>query len=128
MHPKDRRYSKEHEWVMLAKDGSALVGITSYAQEQLGDVVFVDLPKPGAVLKQTQKLGEVESVKAVSDIYSPISGEVVEFNQAVVQKPELVNQDPYGKGWMVRIKSVGKDELNKLLTAEQYERYLSELT
>ena len=127
MHPDDRKYSKEHEWVMLEPDGRALIGITEYAQEQLGDVVFLDLPKPGARLTQSQKLGEIESVKAVSDVFSPIGGEVVEVNQEVLSHPELVNEDPYGKGWLIRLASVDTAAQESLLTAEAYEQYLSQL-
>ncbi|MSQ22746.1 MAG: glycine cleavage system protein GcvH [Dehalococcoidia bacterium] len=127
MHPVDRRYTKEHEWVLLERNGRALVGITAYAQEQLGDVVFLDLPKKGTRLEQTQKLGEIESVKAVSDIYTPLNGVVFQVNQELVEHPELVNEDPYGKGWMVRLSSVDAAELEKLLTAEQYEQFLSQL-
>ena len=127
MTPDDRRYTREHEWVLLGKDGRALVGITAYAQEQLGDVVFLDLPKKGTRLEQTQKLGEVESVKAVSDIYTPLKGVVFEVNQELVEHPELVNEDPYGKGWMVRLSSVDHLQLEKLLTAEQYDQFLSQL-
>lgn len=127
MNPDDRRYTREHEWVLLGKDGRALVGITAYAQEQLGDVVFLDLPKKGTRLEQTQKLGEVESVKAVSDIYTPLKGVVFEVNQELVEHPELVNEDPYGKGWMVRLSSVDHLQLEKLLTAEQYDQFLSQL-
>lgn len=127
MYPNDRRYSKEHEWVLVEPDGRALVGITHYAQDHLGDVVYVDLPKPGAMVTQFQKLGEVESVKAVSDIFSPMSGQVVEANETLVNKPELVNQDPYGQGWIVRLSGVSPEELTDLMTAEQYEEHLSKL-
>ncbi len=127
MDPRDRKYTKDHEWVLLGKDGRALVGITSYAQEQLGDVVFLDLPKKGTRLEQSQKLGEIESVKAVSDIYSPVTGEVVEINEELVEHPELVNQDPYGKGWMVRLNKANHAQIKTLLTARQYEDLLSQL-
>ena len=127
MNPDDRRYTREHEWVMVGKDGRALVGITQYAQEQLGDVVFLDLPKKGTRLEQSQKLGEVESVKAVSDIYTPLKGVVFEVNQDLVEHPELVNEDPYGKGWMVRLSSVDRSQVESLLTSEQYEQFLSQL-
>ena len=98
--PDDRRYSKEHEWLKLDGD-SATIGITDYAQEQLGDIVYVDLPEPGATITQFEKMGEIESVKAVSDLYAPASGEVLEANQAVVEKPELVNSDAHGEGWLL---------------------------
>ena len=127
MYPNDRHYSKEHEWVLLESDGRALVGITDYAQEQLGDVVFVDLPEPGTKLDQSQKLGEIESVKAVSDIYTPLAGEVVEANRELVDHPELVNEDPHGKGWVVRLVAVDRAQLEDLLSAEAYENFLSQL-
>ena len=127
MYPDDRRYSKEHEWVLIESDGRALVGITEYAQEQLGDVVFVELSEPGTKLDQHGKMGEIESVKAVSDIYTPLAGEVAEVNQAIVDKPELVNTDPHGSGWLARLASVDSNQLDTLLTADAYESYLSEL-
>ena len=127
MYPDDRRYSKEHEWVLIEGDGRALVGITEYAQEQLGDVVFVELSEPGTKLDQYGKMGEIESVKAVSDIYTPLAGEVAEINQAIVDKPELVNTDPHGDGWLARLASVDSNQLDTLLTADAYESYLSEL-
>jgi len=127
MYPNDRRYSREHEWVLLESDGRALVGITAYAQEQLGDIVFVDLPEPGTRLGQSEKLGEIESVKAVSDVYGPLAGEVAEVNQELVERPELVNEDPHGKGWLVRLASVDPAQLENLLTAEAYEDFLSQL-
>jgi glycine cleavage system H protein len=127
MYPDDRRYSKEHEWVLIESDGRALVGITEYAQEQLGDVVFVELPEPGTKLDQFGKMGEIESVKAVSDIYTPLAGDVAEINQAIVDKPELVNTDPHGNGWLARLASVDSNQLDTLLTADAYESYLSEL-
>lgn len=127
MYPDDRRYSKEHEWVLIESDGRALVGITEYAQEQLGDVVFVELPEPGTKLDQFGKMGEIESVKAVSDIYTPLTGEVAEINQAIVDKPELVNTEPHGNGWLARLASVDSNQLDTLLTADAYESYLLEL-
>ncbi len=127
MNPTDRRYSKEHEWVLIESEGQAVVGITQYAQDQLGDVVYVDLPDAGVTVEQFQKLGEIESVKAVSDLFSPLSGEIVEANEELEQKPELVNEDPYSGGWMVRMAGVDQAQLDNLLSAEEYESYLSEL-
>ena len=127
MYPNDRRYTREHEWVLLEGEGQALVGITTYAQEQLGDVVFVDMPEPGTRLEQFQKLGEIESVKAVSDIYTPLAGEVIEVNQELQDHPELVNEDPHGKGWMARLAGIEQAQLQKLLSAEEYESFLSQL-
>ena len=127
MYPDNRRYSREHEWVLIESDGRALVGITDYAQEQLGDVVFVELPEAGTQLDQSQKMGEVESVKAVSDLFTPLTGEVAEVNQALVDHPELINDDPHDKGWMVRLASVDAAQLDSLLSASEYESFLTEL-
>ena len=123
--PQDLRYSKEHEWVRLEGD-TATIGITSFAQEQLGDVVFVELPEKGAKVRQFSSLGVVESVKAASDIYSPVSGEVVERNVKVIEKPELVNQKPYEDGWMLKVKLADKGELQKLLSADDYRAHIGE--
>ena len=123
--PQDLRYSKEHEWVRLDGD-TATIGITAFAQEQLGDVVFVELPEKGATIRQFASLGVVESVKAASDIYSPISGEVVERNVKVIEKPELVNSSPYQDGWMLRVKLADKGELQKLLSADDYRAHIGE--
>ena len=127
MYPDDRRYSREHEWVLIESDGRALMGITEYAQEQLGDVVFVELPEAGTQLDQSQKMGEVESVKAVSDLFTPLTGEVAEVNQALADHPELINDDPHNEGWMVRLASVDAAQLNGLLSASEYESFLAEL-
>lgn len=126
MNPPECRYSKEHEWVRLEPDGTALIGITDFAQEQLGDVVFLDLPPAGAKLLQFQKFGEIESVKAVSDLFSPINGEVLETNQGVIDHPELVNQEPYARGWILRAKSDPSSGLENLITAQDYEAMLAQ--
>jgi glycine cleavage system H protein len=118
--PPDLRYTKEHEWAKL-EGGRARVGITAYAQEQLGDVVFVELPKVGAAVSQHKGFGVVESVKAVSDLFAPLSGKVVEVNADLTNAPELVNQDPYGRGWMIVIAPSNVTEVAALLSAEQYE-------
>jgi len=123
--PQDLRYSKEHEWVRLDGD-TATIGITHFAQEQLGDVVFVELPEKGATVRQFSSLGVVESVKAASDVYSPLSGEVLERNVKVIEKPELVNTAPYGDGWMLRVKLADKAELAKLLSADEYRSHIGE--
>ena len=123
-YPADLKYTKEHEWARV-EGNRARVGITAYAQEQLGDVVFVELPKVGAKVSQMRPFGVVESVKAVSDLYAPLSGEVVEVNADLVKKPELVNQDPYGKGWMLVIQVSSPQELKALLTAQQYAEFLA---
>jgi glycine cleavage system H protein len=121
--PKDLRYTREHEWAKQ-EDSRVRVGITAYAQEQLGDVVFVELPKVGARVTASKAFGVVESVKAVSDLFAPVSGEVVETNAELTQKPEVVNQDPYGRGWMLVIAPSSRGEWDQLLTAQQYEELL----
>lgn len=121
--PEGLKYTREHEWVKIEGDRGR-VGITHYAQDQLGDVVFVELPKKGRELRQMEAFGVVESVKAVSDLYSPVSGEVVEVNTALEKQPELVNQDPYGKGWMIVVKVRNAKELDALMTAQQYTAFL----
>jgi glycine cleavage system H protein len=115
--PSDRRYSTEHEWAM-EQDGRIVVGITDFAQDQLGDVVFVGLPEPGTEVEAGKALGEVESTKSVSDVYSPVSGRVVDRNAEVEQNPELINEDPYGRGWLVAIDADGG--LDALLDADGY--------
>ena len=127
MYPKDRNYSAEHEWVQIEDDGRALVGITEYAQEQLGDVVFVELPDVGTPIAQFQKMGEIESVKAVSELYSPMSGEINEINDQLLDSPELINDDPYQTGWLVRLSNVSDSELGELMTADEYENYLAQI-
>ena len=124
-YPENFRYTKEHQWVD-ASGGAATIGITHHAQEQLGDIVYVDLPKPGFAITQGETFGSVESVKAVSDIFAPVSGEVVEVNGELGQKPEIVNQDPYGKGWMLLITPSGAKDIEQLLTAAQYEEFLAQ--
>lgn len=124
--PDDRRYSKEHEW--LKTDGAeATIGITDYAQEQLGDIVYVDLPEAGATLAQFEKMGEIESVKAVSELFSPAGGEVAASNDALVEKPELVNTDPYGEGWLIRIKTGDSADAHKLMSAAEYDAFVQEI-
>ena len=125
MNPPDLRYSKEHEWVRIESEGVAIVGITAFAVEQLGDVVFLDLPEPGAELSQSAKLGEVESVKAVSDIFSPLSGTVLERNEAAIDRPETLNDEPYGQGWLLKVALKDTSQLDSLLTAQQYEEFLA---
>ncbi len=121
----DTKYSQEHEWIRVEGDVGT-IGITQYAQEQLGDVVFVELPKVGTKVTAKQSFGVVESVKAVSDLFAPLSGEIVEVNAELPNAPQNVNQDPYGKGWMIVIAPSKADEWKDLLTATQYEQFLSE--
>jgi glycine cleavage system H protein len=121
----DLRYTKEHEWVRLAGD-VATVGVTPYAAEQLGDVVFVELPAVGRVVEQAAPVGVIESVKAVSDLFSPLSGEVIEANEKLAGTPELVNSDPLGEGWMVRIRLSDAGQMEKLLDQAAYEELTRE--
>jgi glycine cleavage system H protein len=118
--PDDRRYTSKHEWARQ-EEGRIVIGITDYAQDQLGDVVFVGLPERGAQVTEGEPLGEVESTKSVSDVFSPVSGTVIEKNPEVEQKPELINSDPYGSGWLVAVEGEGVD-LSALLSAEDYRR------
>jgi glycine cleavage system H protein len=122
-YPADLRYTREHEWARV-DGGRARVGITHFAQDQLGDVVFVELPKVGTRVRQMETFGVVESVKAVSDLFAPLSGEVVEVNQGLVAHPEQVNRDPYGDGWLIVIALAEPAELGNLLSAADYEAYL----
>jgi glycine cleavage system H protein len=123
MYPLNFRYTKEHEWVRV-EGGTAVVGITDHAQKELGDIVYVDLPKVGARLEQGKTLGSVESVKAVSDIFAPVSGEVTEVNETLATTPEKLNEDPHGAAWLVKIKLSAPDEVNRLLSAEDYQKYV----
>ena len=126
MYPKEFYFTKDHEWVKLDGD-TATVGITDFAQKQLGDVVYVELPAVGTGLDVHQTVGVVESVKAVSDIYSPVSGEVTAVNEGLNDSPEIVNQDPHGKGWIIRLKIKNKSDLEKLMTVNDYEKFLEGL-
>ena len=123
-YPTDCRYTREHEWVRL-DNGTATVGITDHAQDQLGDVVFVELPTVGAKLEAEGPFGAVESVKAVSDIYAPISGDVIAVNEALLDAPELINSDPHGEGWLVKLTVFDRSEIQGLLKADQYARYVA---
>jgi len=118
-YPDDLAYSREHEWVRV-DGGRATIGITSFAADELGDIVFVELPEVGAALSQFASFGVVESVKAVSDLYAPISGEVVEVNDALRESPELLNADPFGEGWIARVELANRGELDSLLDASAY--------
>jgi glycine cleavage system H protein len=124
-YPESYWYTKEHEWVHVEGE-IGTVGITFHAQDQLGDIVYVELPKAGARLEQGKTLGSVESVKAVSDIYAPVSGEVIEVNETLAETPETLNQDPHGAGWLVRVRLSAPEELGQLLTAADYQSYLVE--
>ncbi len=125
MYPDNLRYSQEHEWVRIESEGVAVVGITFFAQDQLGDVVFLDLPEVGTKVQQFQKLGEIESVKTVSDLFCPVSGEVLAINDEAVQNPEIVNKEPYGDGWLIKVSLQDPSELSKLMDSRQYQEMLS---
>lgn len=125
MYPREYRYTKEHEWIK-AEGGTGTIGITDYAQQELGDVVFVELPKVGAQIKAGQSFGTVESVKAVSEIFSPVTGEILETNSALVNAPEKINQDPHGSAWLVRMRLADSKELVGLMDAPAYEAYIAE--
>ena len=122
-YPDDRLYSKSHEWIRVEGD-IGTIGITDHAQKELGDIVYVDLPKVGAHIDQGKSLGSVESVKAVSDIYSPVSGEVTEVNETLAQAPEKLNQDPHGAAWLVKLRLSAPDEAKGLLSAADYQAYV----
>jgi glycine cleavage system H protein len=125
MYPSDYHYTREHEWIKM--DGAVgTVGITDYAQHELGDVVFVELPKPGTKLDAGQPFGTVESVKAVSEIYSPVAGEVLEVNAALADSPEKINQDPHGGAWLIKVRLANPGEVNSLMDAAAYEAYIAE--
>lgn len=123
MYPSNLHYTKEHEWVRVEQD-IGVVGITDHAQKELGDIVYVDLPRVGATVEQGKSLGSVESVKAVSDIYAPISGEVIEVNDALATAPEKLNEDPHGQAWLVKIRLSTPDQIKQLLSASDYEAYV----
>jgi glycine cleavage system H protein len=124
-HPSDRVYSNEHEWVVV--DGNtALIGISSYAQDQLGEVVYVDLPSAGDTVSAGDTFGEIESVKSVSELYSPVTGEILEVNDSLGDSPETVNQDPHGEGWMIKVKMDDPSEVDGLMSAGEYDAFVTE--
>ncbi len=125
MYPKEFRYTNDHEWI-LVEDGTGTVGITDHAQDELGDVVYVELPEVGTKLEAGAVMGTIESVKAVADLFAPVSGEVTAVNEALEDEPELVNSSPHEAGWMVKLALSDPGELEKLMTAEAYEEYLQE--
>tara|TARA_B100001123_G_scaffold30162_1_gene31696 strand:- start:9583 stop:9969 length:387 start_codon:yes stop_codon:yes gene_type:complete len=124
MNPSDLKYSEEHEWVRVESASVVEIGITGFAAESLGDVVFVDLPEPGARFSQFDAIGEIESVKAVSDLFTPIGGIVKEINPEVIDNPEIVNQDPFGNGWLVKLEIADDDGLDQLMSSDQYNAFL----
>ncbi|MFA5180788.1 MAG: glycine cleavage system protein GcvH [Syntrophales bacterium] len=125
VNPTDRKYTREHEWVIDNGDGTVVIGITDHAQELLTDIVYVELPEIGKQVKPMEAVAVVESVKSVSDVYSPVTGEVIEANQKLEQNPELINQDPYGKGWIAKLKIEHPEEMLTLLDAAGYEAFIA---
>jgi len=125
MYPEDYLYSKDHEWISV-QDNIGSIGITDYAQHELGDVVYVDLPEVGDTFEASEPFGSVESVKAVSEIFCPIGGEVIEVNSTLEEKPELINESPHQNAWLIKIRLNNPEELKELLNAEEYEEYLQE--
>jgi glycine cleavage system H protein len=124
-YPQEYLYTKEHEWVRV-EDDVCVVGITQFAQEELGEVVFVELPEVGQVFDAGDEIGTIESVKAVAEVYTPVAGEILEINDAVVDDPEVINEDPHHEGWLVRMRFSSADDLKKLMNAEQYAAYVEE--
>lgn len=124
-YPSDYLYTEEHEWIHV-EDDLCVLGITQFAQHELGEVVFVELPEVGQVFDATDEIGTIESVKAVAEVYTPVAGEVVEINEAVVEDPELLNEDPQGDGWLVKIRFSSSGDFKKLMTAEQYEEFVKQ--
>jgi glycine cleavage system H protein len=125
MYPQNFRYTKEHEWVNV-EGSTGTVGLTDHAQKELGDIVYVDLPKVGSVVEKGKTLGSVESVKAVSDVYSPVSGEVIAVNEVLTSSPEKLNEDPHGAAWLVKLKLTSPQEASDLMTAADYQKYAGE--
>jgi glycine cleavage system H protein len=128
MNPKECKYTQEHEWIRPESEDKGNMGLTDYAQNQLGDIVFLDLPAVGTKVEQSAKIGEIESVKAVSDLYSPVSGQVIEVNKSAVDEPQLVNDDPYGNGWLIRLEFTKSSELDSLMDSDVYDKLIAELS
>lgn len=124
--PSNLKYTKDHEWIKDEGNGMATVGVTDFAQSQLGDIVFIEIETQGETLAKEEVFGTIEAVKTVSDMFMPVSGEVVEVNPKVTEQPDIVNKDPYGEGWMIKIKMTNPAELNDLLNAEQYKGIINE--
>jgi glycine cleavage system H protein len=124
---KDKRFTKEHEWIIIKEGGLAVIGISDFAQRQLGDIVSIELPKVGSIFRQMQAMAIIDSVKASSDIYCALSGEVVEINEELLEHPEWINQSPYDLGWIVKMKPSNMEEFNSLMTNEQYNKFIGEM-
>lgn len=127
MSPKDYKYTKNHEWIHLESEKEGKMGLADYAQSHLGDLVFFDLPAPGTQVEQFKKMGEVESVKAVSDVYAPASGKVLEVNQAAIDDPTIANKDPYGEGWLVKVELSSPSDLDNLMDTDTYDKFVEKL-
>ena len=126
MNPKELKYSKDHEWVKTEGNDSALIGITEFATDSLGDVVFIELPDIGTKITQFEKIGEIESVKAVSDIFTPISGKIIEQNNELINNPELINNSPFEDGWMFKVENINTEELDNLMNSDEYDQLIKE--
>jgi glycine cleavage system H protein len=124
MNPREYKYTKEHEWVFIESGRVSKIGITDYAQSKLGDIVFLELPSVGTKVNQFDKVGEIESLKAVNDIFTPVSGKVLNVNQSVINDPGIVNSDPYRNGWLVKLEISDLTEFDNLMSSEEYDRYI----
>ncbi|MFN3134006.1 MAG: glycine cleavage system protein GcvH [Candidatus Kryptonium sp.] len=122
--PENLKYTKEHEWIRVEDNAIGVVGITEYAQSELGDIVYVELPQVGKVVKQLESFGTIEAVKTVADLFAPVSGEIIEVNEKLKDSPDLINKDPYGEGWIIKIRIKDLNELNNLLSAEDYRKFI----
>lgn len=127
MNPKEYKYTQEHEWIHFQSSGKGKIGLTDYAQTQLGDLVYLDFPEPGTEVTQFKKMGEIESVKAVADFFAPASGKVLEVNQGAIDDPAVVNQDPYGEGWLVELELNNPSEMDALMDSDQYDELVAKL-
>ena len=123
----DKKFTKEHEWILIKEGGLAVIGISDFAQRQLGDIVSIELPKVGSIFRKMQAMAIIDSVKASSDIYCALSGEVIEVNEGLLEHPEWINQSPYDLGWIVKVKPSNMEEFNSLMTNEQYNEFIGEL-
>ena len=127
MNPKENKYTQEHEWINSQSNNTSKIGLTDYAQTQLGDLVYLDFPEPGTEVTQFKKMGEIESVKAVADFFAPVSGKILEVNQNAIDDPALVNQNPYGEGWLVELEFSNPSELDALMDSDKYDKFVAEL-
>lgn len=127
MNPKENKYTQEHEWICSQSNNTGKIGLTNYAQTQLGDLVYLDFPEPGTEVTQFKKMGEIESVKAVADFFAPVSGKILKVNQNAIDDPALVNQDPYKEGWLVELELSNPSELDALMDSDKYDKFVAEL-